>query len=147
MSDAVIVAGPPPAAARARSATGETENGRSIKVISSDLPGNSNLAMAQEAASPNTTLNGTAIAATVSVRRIALQASGSRNASRKAPIPFEKAWVKTAKSGKTRNSARKVTAIPISTPRVTAPSEAAWAGLSAGTETGEKISDIAEPPP
>jgi hypothetical protein len=118
-----------------------------MSVISSDLPGNSNLAMAQEAASPNTTLNGTAIAATVSVRRIALHASGSRKASRKASIPFEKAWMNTANSGSTKNRARNATAIPIRTARTPAPSEAAGAGLAAGTKAGEKISDIAEPPP
>ena len=43
--------------------TGETENGRSISVISSCLPRNSNLAIAQAAATPKTRFSGTAIAA------------------------------------------------------------------------------------
>ena len=48
-----------------------------MSVFSTLLPLNSNLAMAQEAASPNTTLAGTAIAATKSVSLIAATASGS----------------------------------------------------------------------
>ena len=43
--------------------TGDTENGRSMRVISSCLPRKSNLAMAQAAATPNTRFSGTAIAA------------------------------------------------------------------------------------
>ena len=43
------------------------------------LPRNSNLAIAQAAATPNTRLSGTAIEATRSVRRIAASASGSAN--------------------------------------------------------------------
>ena len=62
--------------------TGETENGRSIKVINRLLPRNSNFAIAHEAARPNTTFNGTAIAATSKVRRMADQASGSASASK-----------------------------------------------------------------
>ena len=57
--------------------TGDTENGRSISVISKLLPGKLNLAMAHAAATPNTRLSGTAIAAVSSVRRIAASASGS----------------------------------------------------------------------
>ena len=57
--------------------TGETENGRSISVISTLLPRNSNLAIAQAAATPNTRFSGTAIAAASSVSRIAASASGS----------------------------------------------------------------------
>jgi hypothetical protein len=60
--------------------TGETENGRSISVISICLPGNSNLAMAQAAATPKTRLSGTEIAAASSVSLIADKASGSTSA-------------------------------------------------------------------
>ena len=48
--------------------TGDTENGRSISVIRNALPRNSYLAIAQAAATPNTRLAGTAIAATISVK-------------------------------------------------------------------------------
>ena len=48
-----------------------------MSVVSTLLPLNSNLAMAQEAASPKTRLAGTAIAATSSVSLIAASASGS----------------------------------------------------------------------
>ena len=47
--------------------TGETANGRSIRVISRFLPGNSNLEMHHAAATPNTRFIGTAMAATSSV--------------------------------------------------------------------------------
>ena len=57
--------------------TGETEKGRSMSVLSTLLPANSNLAIAHEAASPNTTLAGTAIAATRRVSSMAASASGS----------------------------------------------------------------------
>ena len=70
--------------------TGETENGRSISVIRKALPLNSNLAIAQAAATPKTRLSGTAIAATSSVSRIADSVSGSASASTKAPTPFAK---------------------------------------------------------
>src|SRR5205085_1535405 len=55
--------------------TGDTENGRSMSVMSSDLPRNLNLAIAHAAARPNSTFNGTLIAATTSVRRMAAQES------------------------------------------------------------------------
>ena len=56
--------------------TGETENGRSISVISRLLPTNSNLAIAQAAHTPNTRFRGTAIPAASNVNRIAASASG-----------------------------------------------------------------------
>ena len=61
--------------------TGETENGRSISVISRLLPRNSNLAMHQDAATPKTRLSGTAMAATSTVNWIAETASCSTRAS------------------------------------------------------------------
>jgi hypothetical protein len=51
-------------------------------VVRKALPRNSNLAMHQAAATPNTRFSGTAMAAVISVRRIADQASGSFSASR-----------------------------------------------------------------
>ena len=57
--------------------TGETANGKSIKVIKILLPLNSNLAIAQAAATPKTRLSGTAIAAAIKVNLIAESASGS----------------------------------------------------------------------
>ncbi len=57
--------------------TGDTENGRSINVISRLLPWNSNLVIAQAAATPKTRLSGTAIAAVSKVNSIAASASGS----------------------------------------------------------------------
>ena len=62
--------------------TGETAKGRSIRVISTFLPRNSNLEMHQAAAIPNTRLIGTAMLAIRSVSLAALSASGSRIASR-----------------------------------------------------------------
>ena len=50
--------------------TGETANGKSISVISMLLPWNSNLAMAQAAAMPNTVLTGTTMAAVSNVNLI-----------------------------------------------------------------------------
>ena len=56
--------------------TGETANGRSISVISRLLPRNSNLAIAQAAARPNTRFSGTAMAAASSVSLIAASGVG-----------------------------------------------------------------------
>jgi hypothetical protein len=60
--------------------TGDTANGRSMSVIKVLLPRNSNLAMAHAAATPNTRLKGTAMAATSSVSLTEAQAVGSRRA-------------------------------------------------------------------
>ena len=62
--------------------TGDTENGRSIKVISACLPRKRNFAIAQAAAIPNTMFKGTAIAAASTVRRNAAKASASVIAAR-----------------------------------------------------------------
>ena len=95
--------------------TGETEKGRSISVIRKALPLNSNLAIAQAAATPKTRLSGTEIAATRSVRRIADSVSGSASAAPNGPKPSSSALAKTSTSGSTRNSARKPKASAIST--------------------------------
>src|SRR5690606_14946387 len=68
--------------------TGDTENGRSIRVIRNCLPRNWNLAMAQAAATPNTRFSGNDTAATHSVSLMALQASGSTMAARYSSQPF-----------------------------------------------------------
>ena len=62
--------------------TGETPNGRSTSVTRTFLPGNSNLAMAQDAATPKTRLSGTAIAAVISVSLSAESAMGSVSAAK-----------------------------------------------------------------
>ena len=67
---------------RFQATTGETENGRSMKVSSTLLPRKSNLAIAQAAATPNTRFNGTAMTAAVSVNQMADTASGSVMAAR-----------------------------------------------------------------
>ena len=78
--------------------TGETENGRSISVISRLLPRNSNLAIAQAADKPKTRLSGTAMAATRSVRRIADCVSGvGESWRRRRRAPRRSASAKTAK--------------------------------------------------
>jgi hypothetical protein len=56
---------------------GRDRESRSTSVVKKALPRNSNLARADAAATPNTRFIGTAIAAVMNVRRIALQASGS----------------------------------------------------------------------
>ena len=62
--------------------TGDTEKGTSMRVTSRLLPGKANLAMHHDAAIPKAALSGTAMAATVRVRRSAAWASGSDRASR-----------------------------------------------------------------
>ena len=57
--------------------TGDTEKGISISVIKRFLPLKSNLAIAHEAATPNTKLSGTATPAASKVSLMADQVSGS----------------------------------------------------------------------
>ena len=97
--------------------TGDTANGRSMSVINVLLPRNSNLAIAQAAATPNTRLKGTAMAATVSVSFTAAHAIGFETAAQYALIPLVNAWTNTASSGSTRNSTRNVSATAISSRR------------------------------
>ena len=61
--------------------TGDTENGRSIRVSSVLLPGKRYFAMSHDAAMPKTTLSGTEIAAVSSVSLMAAIVSGSWMAS------------------------------------------------------------------
>ncbi len=62
--------------------TGEIANGMSISVINRLLPRNSNLAMAQAAAMPNSVFSGTTMAAVSSVSSIDASVSGLSNDSR-----------------------------------------------------------------
>src|SRR3954465_15796941 len=119
--------------------TGDTANGRSMSVISRLLPRKLYLAMSHEAATPNTRLAGTAIAAVVSVSLIALTASGSVNAAKNAPKPLRNASVNTATSGSTRKQATKTNAIVMNSTRThhglrmtRGPTARPGAGLAAG---------------
>ena len=79
--------------------TGDTENGRSISVVSNCLPRKSNLAINHAAATPNTRLSGTATAATISVNLSAAMASGCTMASRYGAKPRRSASTNTAIKG------------------------------------------------
>src|ERR1039457_226851 len=79
--------------------TGETENGRSISVVSTCLPGKSNFAMAHDAATPNTIFNGTAIPAAIKVNLMAASAIGSLMLSQYVEKPFWRAATNTTASG------------------------------------------------
>ncbi len=57
--------------------TGDTVNGRSMKVVRRLLPVKSNLAMHHAAVTPKTVLSTIDATAVISVRRIAASASGS----------------------------------------------------------------------
>ena len=79
-------------------------------MISSCLPLNSNLAMAQAAHTPKTRLAGTAIAAAVKVSRKAARASGSASAAQNTSMPLLSACVSTSTSGNTSETPRNATA-------------------------------------
>src|SRR5262245_21731248 len=81
------------------------------------LPGNSNLAIAHDAARPKTRLAGTAIAATKSVSLIAATASGAEMACQYPLKPARRASENTATSGKSRNRTRNATATRIKATR------------------------------
>ena len=61
--------------------TGDTENGRSISVISALLPGKRYFEISHEAVTPKTTFSGTETSAVNTVSRIAARVSGSEIAS------------------------------------------------------------------
>src|SRR5205823_3449334 len=102
--------------------TGETENGRSINVISTLLPRKSNLAIAQAAATPKRRFAGTAITAATNVSRIAASASGSTIAATYTPNPLRSAEKKTNTNGTNRKTVRKKSAPVISVRRTNADS-------------------------
>src|ERR1022692_3547933 len=97
--------------------TGDTAKGRSISVIRTFLPRNWNLAMAQDATSPNSRLQGTEIPAVISVSMIAERAAGSVKLAKYACTPLRKASRKTVSSGRKRNRPRNSSVIAISTAR------------------------------
>src|SRR5579863_8111566 len=76
--------------------TGDTANGRSMSVIKALLPRKLNLAIAHAAATPNTRLQGTAMAATYSVSLTAVHATGSDMATKYAPMPLASACTNTS---------------------------------------------------
>src|SRR5882724_2874108 len=84
--------------------TGETENGKSIRVTRNPLPQKSNLETAQEAEIPNTAFSGTAMAAVISVSRIAASASGSVIALQASERPSPNASLNTTMSGTMRKA-------------------------------------------
>src|SRR5690606_5639350 len=84
---------------------GETEKGISITTTSRRLPGNSNLVMAQAAATPNAVLMGTAISAVATVMKMACRVSGCAIVSAKVFQPLENAWAKITTSGATTSTA------------------------------------------
>src|SRR5690606_6407873 len=86
--------------------TGDTENGKSIRVVSRCLPRNSNLAIAQAAATPNTRFSGTEITAVSKVSLIAERASGSDKACQYTSAPLRKASTNTASKGSSRKKAK-----------------------------------------
>src|SRR5690606_15202523 len=126
--------------------------GRSISVIRNDLPLNSNLAMAQAAATPKMQLSGTAMAATIRVRRTASSASGSVTASRATPQPRLNASLNTATSGRKSTSSRKPSATAISAQRASGRSamgsrkRGAWPACFPWPGPRNRLSLMAEPP-
>ena len=96
--------------------TGETASGRSMSVIRKLLPRNSNFAMAQAAASPNSVFSGTTTAAAVSVRRIAAPVSGSVKLCEVGLEPFSSAMANTVASGANSSAARKASETPMKHP-------------------------------
>ncbi|MNM67463.1 hypothetical protein D3C81_789990 [compost metagenome] len=90
--------------------TGDTENGRSIKVTNQRFPGKLCLLTTQAAATPKTRFNGTTMAVTMSVSFTADNASGSLIATQNACTPPRKASTKTSSNGSSRNDSRKPSA-------------------------------------
>eukprot|EP01022_Parablepharisma_sp_SALTPOND_P004178 TRINITY_DN1187_c2_g1_i1.p1 TRINITY_DN1187_c2_g1~~TRINITY_DN1187_c2_g1_i1.p1 ORF type:complete len:554 (-),score=206.99 TRINITY_DN1187_c2_g1_i1:2173-3834(-) len=112
--------------------TGETENGRSIRVSNRFLPRNSNLAIAHAAATPKTRFSGTAMAAVSRVSLMADQASASVIDATQTSQPLRSASQNTATSGTNRNRVRNTSATPISDARTQAGSPVA-PGVSGGS--------------
>ena len=93
--------------------TGDTLNGRSMRVISRFLPGKRYLAISQAAATPNTVFSGTTIAAVSKVRPMAWRVSSCHSRLRYSPSPFSSAWANTEASGSTTTTARNASPSPI----------------------------------
>src|SRR5690606_25273776 len=112
--------------------TGDTENGRSIRVTRMLLPRNSYLLTHQAAATPNTRLSGTEMPTAISVSFSAAMATGSKIASKQGPTPCFSAPPMTISSGSSRNSANTSQAERISRRRPSAlPRRAALAEVLA----------------
>ena len=95
--------------------TGEIEKGRSISVSSRLRPTKLYFVTAQLAATPKTMLNGTAIAATNSVRRTAASVSGSVKAARNTSQPLRRPSMKTTTSGSNSTAVRNAMAAAMRT--------------------------------
>ena len=89
------------------------------------LPLNSNLAIAQAAATPNTKLSGTAMSAAINVNFMADKASASTSAEIYVSTPFRKASVKTAASGMNKNKLKNTSVVEMSAHRTQADSDVA----------------------
>ena len=129
--------------------TGETENGRSMRVIRNALPRKSNLAIAQAAAMPKTALSGTAIAGDDQRQpdrrpRVGV-AEGARPPRRR---PRRSAWAKTATSGAKRTTPSSASTPPISSqPQpVGLGGGRAGARRGAATPAGTRCRPSSEPP-
>ena len=93
---------------------GETENGISIAVTTSDRPGKRKRATAQAAAMPKAMLTGTTISAVSVVSHIACSVAGSVMLASQRPQPPAKARARMKTSGATTISSVRTTASPIS---------------------------------
>src|SRR5579875_2396729 len=100
--------------------TGEIASGRSMSVTRKLLPGNSNFAIHQAAASPNIVLSGTTTAAVINVSRIDARVSGSENERQYAASPCSKAAANTIASGASSSAARKARQAAMSPQRTSA---------------------------
>ena len=92
--------------------TGETANGRSINVMRSPLPRNSNFAMSQAVATPKMVLRGTVMITTKRVSLIAASASGSLMDSKYTFHPLASASLKTTPKGRAKKTPRKRSVVP-----------------------------------
>src|SRR5262245_4079576 len=98
--------------------TGETENGRSIRVTSSVRPGNRNRAMHHAAATPKTRLSATATGATVMVNRMECRVSALPiRFSQYTPGPFSSACAKTLTKGTMIRTPTMTSVASVSPPR------------------------------
>ena len=88
-----------------------------MSVMSTLFPQNSNLLIAQAAATPNRVFSGTASTATSKVRRMEAKASASMTEEKYTFQPFSSACEKTASSGTRRKKARKASVAPMSMKR------------------------------
>src|SRR4051812_44157236 len=98
--------------------TGDTLKGKSMSVMSRLLPGKRYFEISHAAATPNTTLSGTAIAAVNKVSLMAAIESASLSFARYGPTPLANASMNTEAMGSTTNRPRNANARPISSARI-----------------------------